>query len=146
MSDTESHQAYIDASEASIPAENGPREVANDPPPLGSAEERENDPGVAARTRLQRRLQNVAGADIIDRARIAAPPTRSDPPEESTSAHAAASSAPTASSSLIAPARIADPPTRSDPPEEFTSVRAAASSESYEASSALRGDPCSHDH
>ena len=85
MSDTESHQAYIDASEASIPAENGPREVANDPPPLGSAEERENDPGVAARTRLQRRQQNVAGADIIDRARIAAPPTRSDPPEESTS-------------------------------------------------------------
>ncbi len=84
MSDTESHQAYNDASEASIPAENGPREVANDPPPLGSAEERENDPGVAARTRLQRRLQNVAGADIIDRARIAAPPTRSDPPEEST--------------------------------------------------------------
>ncbi len=48
MSDTESHQASIDASEASIPAENGPREVANDPPPLGSAEERENDHGVAA--------------------------------------------------------------------------------------------------
>ena len=48
MSDTESHQAYIDASEASIPAENGPREVANDPPPLGSAEERENDPGVVS--------------------------------------------------------------------------------------------------
>ena len=43
MSDTESHQASIDASEASIPAENGPREVANDPPPLGSAEERENE-------------------------------------------------------------------------------------------------------
>ena len=60
MSDTESNQAYNDASEASIPAENGPREVANDPPPLGSAEERENDPGVAARTRLQRRQQNVA--------------------------------------------------------------------------------------
>ena len=86
MSDTESNQAYNDASEASIPAENGPREVANDPPPLGSAEERENDPGVAARTRLQRRLQNVAGADIIDPARIADPPTRSDPPEASTSA------------------------------------------------------------
>ena len=31
MSDTESHQASIDASEASIPAENGPREVANGP-------------------------------------------------------------------------------------------------------------------
>ena len=57
MSDTESHQASIGASEASIPAENGPREVANDPPPLGSAEERENDPGVAARTRFQLRLQ-----------------------------------------------------------------------------------------
>ena len=98
MSDTESNQAYNDASEASIPAENGPREVANDPPPLGSAEERENDPGVAARTRLQRRQQIVAGADIIDRARIAAPPTRSDPPEESTSARAAESSAPNAAS------------------------------------------------
>ena len=61
MSDTESHQASIDASEASIPAENGPREVANDPPPLGSAEERASDPGVAARTHLQRRQQNVAG-------------------------------------------------------------------------------------
>ena len=64
MSDTESNQAYNDASEASIPAENGPREVANDPPPLGSAEESENDPGVAARTRLQRRLQNDAGRII----------------------------------------------------------------------------------
>ena len=31
MSDTESHQASIGASEASIPAENGPREVANGP-------------------------------------------------------------------------------------------------------------------
>ena len=101
MSDTESHQAYIDASEASIPAETGPREVANDPPPLGSAEERENDPGVAARTRLQRRLQNVAGADIIDPARIADPPTRSDPPEESTSARAAESSAPNAASASL---------------------------------------------
>ena len=52
MSDRESQQASLDASEASLPAENGSREVANDPPPLGSAEERENDPGVAARTRL----------------------------------------------------------------------------------------------
>ena len=43
MSDTESHQASIDASEASIPAENGSREVENDPPPLGSDEERESD-------------------------------------------------------------------------------------------------------
>ena len=41
MSDRESHQASIDASEASIPAENGSREVENDPPPLGSDEERE---------------------------------------------------------------------------------------------------------
>ena len=87
MSDTESHQAYIDAS-ASIPAENGPREVANDPPPLGSAEESESEAGVAARARFQRRLQNAADADIIDPARIADPPTRSDPPEASTSARA----------------------------------------------------------
>ena len=92
MSDRESQQASIDASEASLPAENGSREVANDPPPLGRAEESVSDAGVAARTRFQRRLQNVAGADIIDPARIADPPTRSDPPEESTSARAAESS------------------------------------------------------
>ena len=54
MSDRESHQASIDASEASIPAENGSREVENDPPPLGSDEERESDPGVAARTHFHR--------------------------------------------------------------------------------------------
>ena len=65
MSDTESHQAYIDASEASIPAENGPREVANDPPPLGSAEERENDPGVAARTRLHRSCSHCSSSDAV---------------------------------------------------------------------------------
>ena len=34
MSDRESQQASIDASEASLPAENGSREVENDPPPL----------------------------------------------------------------------------------------------------------------
>ena len=95
MSDRESQQASIDASEASLPAENGSREVANDPPPLGRAEESVSDAGVAARTRFQRRLQNVAGADIIDPARIADPPTRSDPPAASTSARAAESSAPT---------------------------------------------------
>ena len=39
MSDRESQQASIDASEASLPAENGSREVANDPPSLGRAEE-----------------------------------------------------------------------------------------------------------
>ena len=39
MSDRESQQASIDASEVSIPAENGSREVENDPPPLGRAEE-----------------------------------------------------------------------------------------------------------
>ena len=66
MSDRESQQASIDASEASLPAENGSREVENDPPPLGRAEESVSDAGVAARTRFQRRLQNVAGADIID--------------------------------------------------------------------------------
>ena len=37
MSDRESQQASIDASEASLPAENGSREVENDPPPLGRA-------------------------------------------------------------------------------------------------------------
>ena len=93
MSDTESHQASIDASEASIPAENGSREVENDPPPLGSDEERESDAGVAARTRFQLRLQHAAGADILDPARIAAPQTSSDPTEEPTSARAAESSA-----------------------------------------------------
>ena len=83
MSDRESQQASIDASEASLPAENGSREVENDPPPLGRAEESVSDAGVAARTRFQRRLQNVAGADITDPARIADPPTRSDPPDKS---------------------------------------------------------------
>ena len=53
MSDRESQQASIDASEASLPAENGSREVANDPPPLGRAEESVSDAGVAARTRFQ---------------------------------------------------------------------------------------------
>ena len=53
MSDTESHQASIDASDASFPAENGSREVEHDPPPLWSDEERESDAGVAARTRSQ---------------------------------------------------------------------------------------------
>ena len=57
MSNRESHPASIDASEASIPAENGSREVENDPPPLGSDEERESAAGVAARTRFQLRLQ-----------------------------------------------------------------------------------------
>ena len=93
MSDAESNQASIDASDASLPAENGSREVENDPPPLGRAEESVSDAAVAARTRFQRRLQNVAGADIIDPARIADPPTRSDHTEESASARAAESSA-----------------------------------------------------
>ena len=52
MSDRESQQASLDASEASLPAENGSREVENDPPPLGRAEESVSDAGVAARTRL----------------------------------------------------------------------------------------------
>ena len=101
MSDRESQQASIDASEASLPAENGSREVANDPPSLGRAEESVSDAGVAARTRFQRRLQNVAGADLIDPARIADPPTRSDPPEASSSACAADSSASTAASASL---------------------------------------------
>ena len=50
MSDRESQQASIDASEFSLPAENGSREVENDPPPLGRAEESVSDAGVAART------------------------------------------------------------------------------------------------
>ena len=110
MSDRESHQASIDASEASIPAENGSREVENDPPPLGRAEESVSDAGVAARTRFQRRLQNVAGADIIDPARIADPPARSAHTEETASARAAESSASNeTSSSLIDHDRIATP-------------------------------------
>ena len=72
MSDTESHQAYIDASEASIPAENGPREVANDPPPLGSAEERENDPG-----RRPRGAQPRHGAPTGTSFVFPSPPVRS---------------------------------------------------------------------
>ena len=62
MSDTESNQASIDASDASIPAKNGSREVEHAPPPLGS-EESESEAGVAARTRLQLQRQNAAGAD-----------------------------------------------------------------------------------
>ena len=140
MSDRESQQASIDASEASLPAENGSREVANDPPPLGRAEESVSDAGVAARTRFQRRLQNVAGADIIDPARIADPPTRSDHTEETASARAAESSASNeTSSSLIDHDRIAAPPTRSDPLEESTSARAAESSAPNEASASLQG-------
>ena len=55
MSDRESQQASIDASEASLPAENGSREVENDPPPLGRAEESVSDAGVAAHTYTMRR-------------------------------------------------------------------------------------------
>ena len=63
MSDTESHQASIDASDASLPAENGSREVEHAPPPLGSEESDESEAGVAARTHLQLQRQNAAGAD-----------------------------------------------------------------------------------
>ena len=57
MSDTELNPAPLGATDAPIPAENGSREVENDPPPLGSDEERESAAGVAARTRFQLRLQ-----------------------------------------------------------------------------------------
>ena len=61
MSDTESNQASIDASDASIPAENGSREVEHAPPPLGS-EESESEAGVAARTRLLLQGSRQCGA------------------------------------------------------------------------------------
>ena len=43
MSDKESNPSSIDASDAPIPVENGSREVENDPPPLGRAEESVSD-------------------------------------------------------------------------------------------------------
>ena len=137
MSDRESQQASIDASEASLPAENGSREVANDPPPLGRAEESVSDAGVAARTRFQRRLQNVAGADIIDPARIADPPTRSDPPEESTSARAAESSAPNAASASLQGVATRAVPMPSSSPDlanvvEWLSLQTAAQAAAHD--------------
>ena len=77
MSDTESNQASIGASDASTPAENGSREVEHEPPRLES-EERESEAGVAARTRLQLQRQNAAGADESS-ARNEAPPFCSPP-------------------------------------------------------------------
>ena len=86
MSDRESQQASIDASGAPIPAENDSWEVEYAPlPPLGSEETGGSDAGVAARTRLQVRLQ-YAGEDILDPARIAAPQARSDPTTDPTHA------------------------------------------------------------
>ena len=82
MSDKESNPASLGAFDASTPAESGSREVEHAPPPLGSEEHSERDAGVAARTRLQMRLQNAAGAGILDLARIADPQMRSDPPAE----------------------------------------------------------------
>ena len=64
MSDTESHQAYIDASEASIPAENGPREVANDPPPLGRAAESVSDPRKLST--LPKDTQHLAALSLVE--------------------------------------------------------------------------------
>ena len=60
MCDKVSNPASLDASDASIPAESGSREVEHAPPPLGSEENSESDVGVAARTRLQMRLQNAS--------------------------------------------------------------------------------------
>ena len=122
MSDRESHQASIDASEASIPAENGSREVENDPPPLGRAEESVSAAAVAARTRYQRRLQNVAGADILDPAHIADPPTRSDPTEEARAAESSASNE--TSSSLIDHDRLYIFPTTLSKPRAFYQIAA----------------------
>ncbi len=110
MSDKVSNPASLDASDASIPAENGSREVEHAPPPLGSEENSESDARVAARTRLQVRLQNAAGADILDPARIAGPQMRSDPTAESTSASNDGPSARNeASSSLHGVATLSDP-------------------------------------
>ena len=67
MSDGESHQASIDASEASIPAENGSREVENDPPPLGRAEESVSDAGVSL---ASQRAPAFSGDYRTSRARI----------------------------------------------------------------------------
>ena len=67
MSDKESNLTSLDASDASILAENGSRDVEHAPTPLGSEE------NSAARTRLQMRLQTAAGTDILDPASIAAP-------------------------------------------------------------------------
>ena len=58
MSEKESNQASLGASDASLPAKNGSRDVEHAPPPLGS-EESERDAEVAARTRLQMRLQTA---------------------------------------------------------------------------------------
>ena len=110
MSDKESNPASLDASDASTPAEIGSREVKHAPPPLGSEENSESDAGVAARTRLQVRLQNPAGADILDPVRIADPQMRSDPTAESTSASNDGSSARNeASPSLHGVATLSDP-------------------------------------
>ena len=73
MSAKESNPASLDASDASTPGRNGSREVAHAPPPLGSEDNSESDAGVAGRTRLQVRLQNTAGTDILDPASIAVP-------------------------------------------------------------------------
>ena len=86
MSEQESNLASLGASNASILAESGSRDVEHAPPPLGSEEHSERDAGVAARTRLQIRLQTAAGADILDPASIVAPQARSDPTADSTSA------------------------------------------------------------
>ena len=55
MSDAESNQASIDASDASIPAGNGSREAENAPPPSG------RDVGFAASTWQQPRLRHAEG-------------------------------------------------------------------------------------
>ena len=66
MSEKESNQASLGASDASLPAKNGSRDMEHAPTPLGSEEHSERDAGVAARTRLQMRLQTAAGTDILE--------------------------------------------------------------------------------
>ena len=85
MSEKESNLASLDASDSSIPAENGSRDMEHAPTPLGSEEHSERDAGVAVCTRLQMRLQIAVGAGIFDPASTAAPQTRSDPTADSTS-------------------------------------------------------------
>ena len=76
MSEKESNQASLGASDASLPAKNGSRDVEHAPTPLGSEEHSARDDGVATRTRLQTRLQTVAAAGILDPSGIAAPQTQ----------------------------------------------------------------------
>ena len=132
MSEKESNQASLGASDASLPAKNGSRDVEHAPTPLGSEEHSARDDGVATRTRLQTRLQTVAAADILDPSGIAAPQTRSEPTADSTSVDNDGSSArPAASSSLHGVA----------PPSVYTTAVNDGSPAHSATSSSLHGIP-----